>query len=140
MVFVVLVILALGYCRCQEWSTSVHTTDGPIQGFRDQNGVNNFLGVPFASPPIGTFLLLPAPFSFFLLPLLHPASKFPSPFSFSNPPGNLRWKATQPSAPWTSVKNTSKFSAACMQPPGMPFPPDATFSEVSIFSLIYFWN
>jgi Carboxylesterase family len=31
---------------------TVNTTDGPVQGFVE-NGVNKFLGIPFAAPPVG---------------------------------------------------------------------------------------
>jgi para-nitrobenzyl esterase len=31
---------------------TINTTDGPVQGFVE-NGVNKFLGIPFAAPPVG---------------------------------------------------------------------------------------
>jgi para-nitrobenzyl esterase len=37
---------------------------------------------------------------------------------FAAPPlGDLRWRAPQPSAPWTGVKQADKFAPACMQTP-----------------------
>src|ERR1700712_1782096 len=35
-----------------ENAPSVHTTEGPIQGFV-RNGVSTFLGIPYAAPPSG---------------------------------------------------------------------------------------
>src|SRR4029079_513682 len=31
---------------------TINTTDGPVQGFVN-NGVNTFLGIPYAAPPVG---------------------------------------------------------------------------------------
>ena len=36
---------------------------------------------------------------------------------FAAPPvGDLRWRAPGPAAPWTGVRDATKFSPACMQP------------------------
>jgi para-nitrobenzyl esterase len=38
---------------------------------------------------------------------------------FAAPPvGDLRWKAPQPAAAWTGVRDGSKYGKVCMQPPG----------------------
>ena len=39
---------------------------------------------------------------------------------FAAPPvGNLRWKPPQPVAPWTDVRDCTRFGPACPQPPGL---------------------
>ena len=37
---------------------TVSTTDGPVQGFVE-NGVNKFLGIPYAAPPVGDLRWMP---------------------------------------------------------------------------------
>jgi para-nitrobenzyl esterase len=38
---------------------------------------------------------------------------------FAAPPvGNLRWKAPEPAAKWTGVRDGSKYGKVCMQQPG----------------------
>jgi para-nitrobenzyl esterase len=37
---------------------TVSTTDGPVQGFVE-NGVNKFLGIPYAAPPVGNLRWMP---------------------------------------------------------------------------------
>ncbi len=39
---------------------------------------------------------------------------------FATPPvGDLRWKAPQPSKPWTGVRKADAYAPGCMQDPGM---------------------
>ncbi|MGZ3365366.1 MAG: carboxylesterase family protein, partial [Caulobacteraceae bacterium] len=57
---------------------------------------------------------------------------------FAAPPvGDLRWKAPQPVKPWSGVKQTVKFGAACMQGgggggagKGIPYDEDCLFLDV----------
>ena len=57
---------------------------------------------------------------------------------FAAPPvGDLRWKAPQPVKPWSGVKQTVSFGAACMQGgggggagPGIPYDEDCLFIDV----------
>ena len=37
---------------------TINTTDGPVQGFV-KNGVNKFLGIPYAAPPVGDLRWMP---------------------------------------------------------------------------------
>src|SRR5262249_28795009 len=37
---------------------TVSTTDGPVRGFV-KNGVNTFLGIPYAAPPVGPLRWMP---------------------------------------------------------------------------------
>src|SRR6185437_11844661 len=37
---------------------TINTTDGPVRGFVE-NGVNKFLGIPFAAPPVGDLRWMP---------------------------------------------------------------------------------
>jgi para-nitrobenzyl esterase len=61
----------------------VHTDKGDVVGATKAPGVESFLGIPFAAPPIG----------------------------------DLRWRAPQPAAPWSSVRPAMAFSKDCIQEP-----------------------
>ena len=37
---------------------TINTTDGPVQGFV-KNGVNTYLGIPYAAPPVGALRWMP---------------------------------------------------------------------------------
>src|SRR5512137_1396631 len=58
---------------------------------------------------------------------------------FAAPPvGDLRWRPTQPAAPWTGVRQAADFGAECMQgrfgpPPPPGAPPAPTPSEDCLF-------
>src|SRR5437763_3898026 len=60
----------------------VVTTEGAVRG-RVVGGVDEFLGVPYAAPPVGP----------------------------------LRWRAPQPAARWTGVRDATRFAPHCAQPP-----------------------
>lgn len=58
----------------------VMTTTGPVLGYADA-GVESYLGIPYAAPPVGP----------------------------------LRWKPTEPHAPWTEPRDATQLSAICPQ-------------------------
>ncbi len=61
----------------------VHTDAGDVEGAMKTPGVESFLGIPFAAPPVG----------------------------------NLRWRAPQSAAAWSSVRSATAFSKDCIQEP-----------------------
>src|SRR5215510_1820450 len=38
---------------------TISTSDGPVRGFVNSSGVNVFLGIPFAAPPVGSLRWMP---------------------------------------------------------------------------------
>lgn len=75
-----LLIISVIFCSLTSKSQNVNTQFGPISGIVN-SGIYQFLGIPFAKPPVG----------------------------------NLRWKAPENPASWTSVLNTTNFAPVCTQ-------------------------
>ena len=69
----------------------VQTTQGRVQGFRTE-GITEFLGIPFAAPPISTD------------PSATPCS-----------PNNLRWCPPVAHAPWLGVRQATAYAPICAQ-------------------------
>lgn len=69
----------------------VQTTQGRVQGFRTE-GITEFLGIPFAAPPISTD------------PSATPCS-----------PNNLRWCPPVAQAPWLGVRQATAYAPICAQ-------------------------
>ncbi|WP_448658464.1 carboxylesterase/lipase family protein [Sphingomonas sp. CJ99] len=68
-------------------SLEVALDSGRVRGV-ERDGVDQWLGIPFAAPPVG----------------------------------ELRWRAPQPVAAWTGVRDAKDYASDCMQ---LPFPSDA---------------
>jgi len=52
------------------------------------------------------------------------------------PTGNLRWRAPQPTAAWTGVRDATTFGPSCPQAPS-PFAPPGQFSEDCLYLNVY---
>jgi para-nitrobenzyl esterase len=52
------------------------------------------------------------------------------------PTGNLRWRAPQPAAAWTGVRDATTFGPSCPQAPS-PFAPPGQFSEDCLYLNVY---
>src|SRR5690348_14819692 len=52
------------------------------------------------------------------------------------PTGNLRWRAPQPTAAWTGVRDATTFGPSCPQAPS-PFAPPGPFSEDCLYLNVY---
>jgi len=52
------------------------------------------------------------------------------------PTGNLRWRAPQPAAAWTGVRDATTFGPSCPQAPS-PFAPPGPFSEDCLYLNVY---
>jgi para-nitrobenzyl esterase len=52
------------------------------------------------------------------------------------PTGNLRWRAPQPAADWTGVRDATTFGPSCPQAPS-PFAPPGQFSEDCLYLNVY---
>jgi para-nitrobenzyl esterase len=70
----------------------VQTDEGPVQGFVTQRGIKEFLGIPYAAPPVSTN------------PTAAPCS-----------PTNLRWCPPVKHAPWTTVLKATAYGPICAQ-------------------------
>ena len=86
-----------------ESDTRVNTAQGAVEGFL-KNGVAEFLGIPYAAPPVG----------------------------------NLRWRPPAPPAPWTNVRNATKFGNICLQVTTLgPFAGPANANEDCLYLNVY---
>src|SRR5215467_1150370 len=70
----------------------VQTEEGPVQGFVTSKGVKEFLGIPYAAPPVSTN------------PTAAPCS-----------PTNLRWCPPVKHAPWTTTLKATAYGPICAQ-------------------------
>ena len=56
---VILSAAALGGVAVANSGPTVSTSDGPVRGFINNSGVNEFRGIPYAAPPVGSLRWMP---------------------------------------------------------------------------------